>query len=80
MNSFRDGNINILVCTDVAARGIDIKGLEAIINYDLPLEDELYVHRIGRTGRAGNEGHSISFATESERRKVSLLNVLQNQK
>ena len=73
MNSFRDGNINILVCTDVAARGIDIKGLEAIINYDLPLEDELYVHRIGRTGRAGNEGHSISFATESERRKVSFI-------
>lgn len=73
MNSFRNGHINILVCTDVAARGIDIKGLEAIINYDLPLEDELYVHRIGRTGRAGNDGHSISFATESERRKVSFI-------
>lgn len=73
MNSFREGNINILVCTDVAARGIDIKGLEAIINYDLPKEDEVYVHRIGRTGRAGAMGHSISFATESERKKVSFI-------
>lgn len=73
MNSFRNGNINLLACTDVAARGIDVKGLEAIINFDLPQEDELYVHRIGRTGRAGNDGHSISFATESERRKVSFI-------
>ncbi len=73
MNSFRNGNINLLVCTDVAARGIDVKGLEAIINFDLPQEDELYVHRIGRTGRAGSDGHSISFATESERRKVSFI-------
>lgn len=73
MNSFRSGNINLLVCTDVAARGIDVKGLEAIINFDLPQEDELYVHRIGRTGRAGSDGHSISFATESERRKVSFI-------
>lgn len=73
MNSFREGNINLLVCTDVAARGIDVKGLEAIVNYDLPQEDEIYVHRIGRTGRAGNDGHSISFATESERKKVSFI-------
>lgn len=73
MNSFRSGNINFLVCTDVAARGIDVKGLEAIINYDLPQEDEVYVHRIGRTGRAGNDGHSISFATESERKKVAFI-------
>lgn len=73
MNSFRAGHINLLVCTDVAARGIDVKGLEAIINFDLPQEDELYVHRIGRTGRAGNDGHSISFATESERKKVMFI-------
>lgn len=70
MRSFKNGNIKILVATDVAARGIDISGLEAIINYDLPQEDEIYVHRIGRTGRAGLEGHSISIASVSERRKV----------
>lgn len=70
MRSFKNGNIKILVATDVAARGIDISGLEAIINYDLPQEDEIYVHRIGRTGRAGEAGHSITFASPMERRKV----------
>lgn len=70
MNAFKKGNLEILVCTDVAARGIDVKGLEAIINYDLPYENELYVHRIGRTGRAGEDGLSLTLATKSERRKV----------
>ena len=70
MNAFKAKNLEILVCTDVAARGIDVKGLEAIINFDLPQEDELYVHRIGRTGRAGENGLSLSLATKSERRKV----------
>lgn len=66
MQSFRLGSIEILVATDVAARGIDVTGVEAIINYDLPLENELYVHRIGRTGRAGLDGVAISFASPKE--------------
>lgn len=70
MNSFRNGLTNILVATDVAARGIDVGGLDGVINYDLPQEDELYVHRIGRTGRAGQSGVSISIATPFERRHV----------
>lgn len=73
MNSFRNGTIKYLVATDVAARGIDVSGLQAIINFDLPNEDELYVHRIGRTGRAGEEGHSISIASPSERRRVKVI-------
>ena len=70
MNGFKEGISHILVCTDVAARGIDVNDLEGIINFDLPQEQELYVHRIGRTGRAGREGLSITFATYSEQRKI----------
>ncbi|MCR5786626.1 MAG: DEAD/DEAH box helicase [Acholeplasmatales bacterium] len=73
MKSFKEGISNILVCTDVAARGIDVSDLEAIINFDLPQEQELYVHRIGRTGRAGRDGLSISFASYSETRKVQFI-------
>ena len=70
MNSFKRGNLNILVATDVAARGIDVNNLEAIINFDLPQENELYVHRIGRTGRAGKDGISISFSTGRQKSKI----------
>ena len=63
MQSFRLSSVDILIATDVAARGIDIDGIEAIINYDLPNENEIYVHRIGRTARAGASGVAISFAT-----------------
>lgn len=63
MQSFRLASIDILIATDVAARGIDIDGIEAIINFDLPLDNEVYVHRIGRTGRAGRRGTAISLAT-----------------
>lgn len=61
MNSFRNGRTDILVATDVAARGIDVDDVEAVFNYDLPQDDEYYVHRIGRTGRAGREGIAFSF-------------------
>lgn len=67
LNGFRNGNIEILVATDVAARGLDINGVEAVINYDLPQDDEVYVHRIGRTGRAGMDGSSFCFVTPSEK-------------
>ncbi|MEA4920702.1 MAG: DEAD/DEAH box helicase [Clostridiaceae bacterium] len=61
MKEFKDGQVNILIATDVAARGIDASGVEAIINYDIPQDAEYYVHRIGRTGRAGNLGVSYTI-------------------
>ncbi len=70
MQSFRLQAIDILIATDVAARGIDIQGVEAIINFDLPQELEIYVHRIGRTGRAGQAGTAITFATSRQRNAI----------
>ena len=66
LDRFRDNEIKVVVATDVAGRGIDIKGLEYVINFDFPYEAEDYVHRIGRTGRAGATGVAISFADEYE--------------
>lgn len=66
MASFRKGNIEILVATDIAARGIDVDDVEAVFNYDIPQDDEYYVHRIGRTGRAGKEGKAFSFVVGRE--------------
>jgi len=63
MNSFKAGGIDILVATDVAARGIDVEDIEAVFNYDIPQDMEYYVHRIGRTGRAGKAGRSFSFVS-----------------
>ncbi|MBD1426128.1 DEAD/DEAH box helicase [Sphingobacterium arenae] len=65
--SFKNGKINVFIATDIASRGIDIKELPQVINYDLPADSETYVHRIGRTGRAGNEGKAVSFCSEDER-------------
>ena len=66
LDAFRDNEIKVVVATDVAGRGIDVKGLEYVINFDFPYEAEDYVHRIGRTGRAGSTGVAISFADEFE--------------
>lgn len=66
MEGFRKGKTDILVATDVAARGIDVDEVEAVFNYDLPQDDEYYVHRIGRTGRAGRVGRSFSFVSGKE--------------
>lgn len=66
MGSFRNGKTEILVATDVAARGIDVDDVEAVFNYDLPQDDEYYVHRIGRTGRANREGIAFSFVVGKE--------------
>jgi ATP-dependent RNA helicase RhlE len=63
---FKNGRYRILVATDIAARGIDVKGIELVLNYDLPDNSEDYVHRIGRTGRAGKAGRAVSFATPSQ--------------
>jgi ATP-dependent RNA helicase RhlE len=67
LDSFKQGSLRALVATDIAARGIDIDGLGCVINYDLPNVPEAYVHRIGRTGRAGNSGRALSFCEASER-------------
>ncbi|USK72114.1 DEAD/DEAH box helicase [Peribacillus asahii] len=66
MDGFKMGNFRYLVATDVAARGIDIDNVTLVINYDVPMEKESYVHRTGRTGRAGNKGKAITFATPYE--------------
>ena len=63
---FKTGRYRVLVATDIAARGIDVIGIELVINYDIPDDAENYVHRIGRTGRAGHEGRAISFATPEQ--------------
>ena len=70
MNSFRRKNVNILVATDIAARGIDVSNVEAVFNYDIPLNEENYVHRIGRTGRAGMTGLSITFVFGKDRFRI----------
>jgi ATP-dependent RNA helicase RhlE len=66
MQAFRKGTIKVLVATDVAARGIDVEGVSHVINFDMPSDPELYVHRIGRTGRAGAEGNAITFCIDED--------------
>lgn len=70
LKNFKNGNLNVLVATDIAARGIDIDELKHVFNFDLPNVPETYVHRIGRTGRAGNEGMAISFCAADERKEL----------
>jgi ATP-independent RNA helicase DbpA len=70
MAKFRNESIRFLIATDVAARGLDVKDLDAVFNYDLPSKADIYVHRIGRTGRAGQRGLAITLATEREEFKI----------
>jgi ATP-dependent RNA helicase RhlE len=70
MENFKNGKSQVMVATDVAARGIDVKEIALVVNYDLPEQLEDYVHRIGRTGRAGHKGHAVSFALPNQRRTV----------
>lgn len=67
MQKFRTGEVKLLIATDVSARGIDIPGVEYVVNYDLPDEAENYVHRVGRTGRGNHRGHAVSFCSEEEK-------------
>ena len=67
LNAFKSNEVQILVATDVAARGLDIPDVSLVVNYDTPQNIEDYVHRIGRTGRAGNTGVAVSFINESNR-------------
>lgn len=75
LRSFKNGELDILVATDVAARGLDISGVSHVYNYDIPQDPESYVHRIGRTGRAGNKGVSVTFVTPNE---MNYLHVIEN--
>jgi superfamily II DNA/RNA helicase len=73
MRQFRKGKLDVLVCTDVAARGLDIAGLSHVINYDTPEDDRAYVHRIGRTGRAGAAGVAVTFVAWNEEDTAELI-------
>lgn len=68
LDRLRNGSLDIVVATDVAARGIDIERISLVVNYDIPLDAESYVHRIGRTGRAGRSGRALLFVEPRERR------------
>lgn len=70
LDGFKSGRYRVLVATDIAARGIDVNGIEVVVNFDLPENSEDYVHRIGRTGRAGYAGRAISFATPDQRNDI----------
>lgn len=71
LENFKKGTIKVLIATDIAARGIDVQGVSHVINFDLPVDAESYVHRIGRTARAGKDGVAISFCDETERDALS---------
>lgn len=73
LNGFQDGNLAVLVATDIAARGIDIEQLPCVVNYDLPYVPADYVHRIGRTGRAGTAGLAVSLVSEEEAKQLQLI-------
>jgi len=78
LNKFKNGYVNILIATDVAARGIDINELDAVINFDMPNVPETYVHRIGRTGRASSYGNSYSFCSADEKAYIKTIQQLIN--
>ncbi len=73
LNKFNNGLVDVLIATDVAARGLDIKEVEAVINFEIPTKEDYYVHRIGRTGRAGREGLSFTIMTNKETRKLQAI-------
>lgn len=80
MRKFREGSIDVLVATDVAARGLDVTGITHVFNFDLPQDPESYVHRIGRTGRAGKEGSAWTFVTPRESDHLHLIERVTRQK
>jgi superfamily II DNA/RNA helicase len=76
LDKFKKGEVRLMVCSDVAARGLDIKGLSHVFNFDVPMHAEDYIHRIGRTGRAGREGHAFTLAAPSDGKSVAALEKL----
>jgi Superfamily II DNA and RNA helicases len=73
INRLKMGKLDIVVATDVAARGIDVDRITHVVNYDIPFDTESYVHRIGRTGRAGRSGNAILFITPREKRMLKII-------
>ena len=73
MNAFRSGRLDVLVATDVAARGIDVLDIDIVINYDIPMDSESYVHRIGRTGRANRLGTAYTLIYRQETVKLNTI-------
>lgn len=80
LRKFKEGAIEVLVATDVAARGLDISGVTHVYNFDVPQDPESYVHRIGRTGRAGKTGMAMTFITPREKACFAQLNKQRNAK
>lgn len=78
MRNFRHGELNVLVASDLAARGLDVDGITHVVNYDLPEDPDLYVHRIGRTARAGREGHAWSLVTPEQGSLLTQIELLIN--
>ena len=77
LHGFKEGDITVLIATDVASRGLDVKGITHVVNYDFPRDMEDYVHRVGRTGRAGREGTAVSlFTREDWRKSCDLIKIL----
>lgn len=73
LREFKSGKVRVVVATDIAARGIDVKGVTHVVNYDLPMDPESYVHRVGRTGRAGASGVALSFCSEEEQERLTAI-------
>ncbi len=78
MESFRNGKLHILVATDLASRGLDIDDISHVINYDIPEDPEVYVHRIGRTARMGQAGEAITFVTPEQGEELTRIEILIN--
>ena len=78
MKDFREGKIRILLSTDLLSRGIDVQQLSLVINYDLPIQKETYIHRIGRSGRYGRKGTAINFITDHDIEKIDELKTFYN--
>jgi ATP-dependent RNA helicase RhlE len=73
VEGFRGGKYRVLVATDIAARGLDIDGIQTVINYEVPDSPDTYVHRVGRTGRSGEAGHAITLVAPDEHRALAQL-------
>jgi ATP-dependent RNA helicase RhlE len=80
MNEFKNGTFNVLVATDISARGVDIANVDYVINYDLPEVAENYVHRVGRTGRGNNKGVAVSFCSSEEKNVLQEIETFMDKK
>jgi superfamily II DNA/RNA helicase len=79
LSDLRAGRLKVLVATDLASRGLDVTGVSHIVNYDIPTDPAVYVHRIGRTARMGNSGHALTFVTPEQGRELTDIEMLIDQ-